>query len=299
MIAKRLAGLVVPVITPVDENDQVDVSAFRKVLKHLVDAGVHGIFVGGSAGEGPLLTAKAWRCMMETAHDAVAGKADLLGGVSDTSTARMVEKIEILKAVGFARFVVTPSFYLSVKTPQEHLRLFGRAKDSAGDMEMIAYNIPQCVGAPLAVETICEMAKRGWIRCCKESSGDKAYLTRLITEGKQVGLEVMVGDELSIPEGMQAGGKGIVPVCANFDPELFLCLYAAAKEGNSAEVQKLYQRMLEVRNILVVAGVSWLAGIKYSLSKLGMGNGKPVSPLEPTGQEQAAKIEELIRNDYA
>jgi len=299
MIEKRLAGLVVPVITPVDENDQVDVAAFRKVLKHLVAAGVHGIFVGGSAGEGPLLTAKAWRCMMETAHDEVAGKADLLGGVSDTSTARMVEKIEILKAIGFARFVVTPSFYLSVKTPQEHLRLFGRAKDVAGDMEMIAYNIPQCVGAPLAVETICEMARRGWVRCCKESSGDKAYLTRLITEGKQVGLEVMVGDELSIPEGMQAGGKGIVPVCANFDPKLFLCLYNAAVEGNAAEVQKRYQRMLDIRNILVVAGVSWLAGIKYSLSKLGMGNGKPVSPLEPTGKEQAAKIDELIRNNYA
>jgi len=296
---KPLAGVIVPVITPVDEWDRVDVKAFRKVLRRLIDAGVHGIFVGGSAGEGPLLSAPAWRCMMETACDEVGRQTALLGGVSDTSTARMVEKIEILRSIGFDRFVVTPSFYLSLKTPREHLRLFGRAREVGGDMEMIAYNIPQCVGSILAVETICEMAQRGWIRCCKESSGDLSYLKRLIAEGRQYNLDVLVGDELCIAEGLRAGGKGIVPVCANFDPGLFLRTVRAATEGNLAELQKLQQRIIDVRNVLVVAGPCWLAGIKYSLSSLGMGSGKPVSPLEPTPKEQVAKIDELIRKDYA
>ena len=56
----ELAGVVVPAITPVDDEDRVDEAAFRKGLRRLISAGVHAIFVGGSAGEGPLLTAYEW-----------------------------------------------------------------------------------------------------------------------------------------------------------------------------------------------------------------------------------------------
>ncbi len=51
-----LAGVVVPVITPVDGEDRVDEAAYRGVIRRLIDSGVHAIFAGGSAGEGPLLT---------------------------------------------------------------------------------------------------------------------------------------------------------------------------------------------------------------------------------------------------
>ena len=47
-------------------------------------------------------------------------------------------------------------------------------------MEMIGYNIPQVVGVAVAVETFCEAARRGWMRHCKESSGDLKYLSRLV-----------------------------------------------------------------------------------------------------------------------
>ena len=87
----------------------------------------------------------------------------------DTSARRVCEKIALLQQIGYRRFVLTPTFYIAVKAPSEHLRLFGQAKEAAGEMEMIAYNIPQCTGSALAVETMCEMVKRGWIRCCKES----------------------------------------------------------------------------------------------------------------------------------
>ena len=59
----ELAGVVVPAITPVDDEDRVDEAAFRKGLRRLVDAGVHAIFVGGSAGEGPLLADREWERM--------------------------------------------------------------------------------------------------------------------------------------------------------------------------------------------------------------------------------------------
>jgi len=225
----ELHGVVVPVITPVDDAGDVDEAAFRKVIRRLIDHRVHGIFVGGSAGEGPLLTAAQWHRMAEIAIGEVRADLPLLGGVMETSARRALEKIKALRDMGYRYLVLTPTFYIAVRTASEHLRLFGEAKEATADMELIAYNIPQCTGSSLAVDTVCEMARRGWIRCCKESSGDWEYLNGLLQRAPAVGLTVLAGDEKTAGEALLSGAGGIVPVCANYDPATFLRLYDAAR----------------------------------------------------------------------
>jgi 4-hydroxy-tetrahydrodipicolinate synthase len=92
----RIAGVIVPVITPVDEQDHVDEDAYRGLLRFLMGSGVHGIFVGGTAGEGPLLTLDEWERMAVIAFEECHGKVHLLGGTLDTSTRRVIEKAKIL-----------------------------------------------------------------------------------------------------------------------------------------------------------------------------------------------------------
>ena len=75
-----LHGVVVPAMTPIDEDENVDEAAFRRVIRGLVGAGVHGLFVGGSAGEGPLLATDQWRRMAETALDEVGDALPVLCG---------------------------------------------------------------------------------------------------------------------------------------------------------------------------------------------------------------------------
>ena len=295
----KLHGVVVPVITPVDANDNVDVAAFRKVLRRLLDAKVHAIFVGGSAGEGPLLTASAWQRMVEVAFEEVSGKAFLLGGAIDTSSRRACDKVKALRKIGYRHFVLTPSFYITVKTPSQHLRLYGEARDAAGDMEMIAYNIPSCTSSVLAVDTICDMARRGWVHYCKESSGDWAYLKELIERGGDLGLTVLAGDEPTSGKALLAGAKGIVPVCANYDPQSSLRLYEAGIRGDREEVARCMKRLESLRTALLLSGACWLTGIKYAVSQLGIGSGKPVSPLEPAEPKRKAIIKALIRKDRA
>jgi 4-hydroxy-tetrahydrodipicolinate synthase len=98
--ANVLHGVVVPVITPVDSTDRVDGPAFRKILHRLIAAGVHGIFVGGSAGEGPLLTDREWRRLIGIAMETVDGRVPLLGGAMDTSARRVCDKIRALRDAG-------------------------------------------------------------------------------------------------------------------------------------------------------------------------------------------------------
>jgi 4-hydroxy-tetrahydrodipicolinate synthase len=292
---QELSGVIVPVITPVDDDDRVDEGAFRKAVRRLINAGVHGIFVGGSAGEGPLLTAREWARMVEIACDENGGALPLLGGAIDTSTAKVKEKVQILAGLGYRHFVVTPTFYITLRTPDEYLRLFGQCLEAGCGMEMIAYNIPSCTHSEIPVEIMIEMARRGWIKHCKESSGNLAYFKRLVSEASQVGLRVLEGGEPHIAEGLLAGACGIVPVCANFEPPTYIAAYQAALRRELDALASLQERILLVRQSLLFAGPLWIAGIKYAMATLGIGSGRPVSPLQPLTAEQQQKVTEFTR----
>ena len=291
----ELAGVVVPVITPVDADERVDEAAFRKSIRRLIKAGVHAIFVGGSAGEGPLLVPHEWERLVTIAHDEVRGEVHLLGGAIDTSTRRVLDKLCILRDIGYPYCVITPTYYITLRAPDEYLRLFGECAEQKGDMQIVAYNIPSCVGSAIPVAALIEIARRGWVRYCKESSGDFAYFQRLVTEGAEVGLRVLQGEEPHIARGMLAGACGIVPVCANFEPRTYIAAYEAGLARDEAGLAPLQERILLVRQRLLFAGYLWVAGIKYAMGQLGYGSGRVVSPLEPLTAEQRAGIDAFIR----
>jgi 4-hydroxy-tetrahydrodipicolinate synthase len=291
----ELHGVIVPIITPVDGNDCVDEQAFRKLIRYLIAAEVNGIFVGGSAGEGPLLTNSQWQRMVEIAFDEAKDSVFLLVGVNDTSTKRVIEKIKLVEKIGYKHVVITPIYYMLTHSKDEHLRFFGECKEASPKMDVIAYNIPQNVRGEIAVETLCEMAQRKWIKYCKESSGKVEYFRKLVSEGAAAGLKVFEGDELTMVDGLRAGACGIVPVCANCEPKTFVEIYRAASSKDWDAVQKTHNRVLSLRDKLVVAGPFWLTGIKYGVSVLGIGAGKPVSPLPQLSKKQEKVIAEFIK----
>jgi 4-hydroxy-tetrahydrodipicolinate synthase len=289
-----LYGIIPPLITPTDAQDAVDEPALRRAINRLLQAGVHGLFVAGTAGEGPLLADRQWERLMEIAQDEVAGKAPLLAGVQDVSTRKVCDKIRRLVALGYRHCVVTPTFYIPTRTMSEHLRHFDACRGAAGDIEVIAYNIPQVVGTSLAVETVCELARRGWVRHCKESSGDLEFLRRLIEQGLDVGLRVLMGDERNSAAGLRAGAVGLVNLCSNLQPETYLQLYEAALRKDESAMERLQGKINHLLESVVLNGPCFVAGPKYMLSRLGIGRGTPVAPLEPVNERQARMIEAFL-----
>jgi len=287
----ELHGVIVPIITPVDSDDRVDESSFRKVIRHVINGGVHGLFVGGSAGEGPLFTEKEWIRVMEIALDENKNKVSLLGGVMDTSTKKVKEKMKLLKQIGYEFFVVSPTFYISLTTPEEHFRLFSECVDANSGMEMIPYNIPGNTHSQIPVEVFHECARRGWIRYCKDSSGDMEYFKGLLAGG----LKVLSGSEVDLAEKLRAGAVGAVNVCANYEPETFVRAYHASLKKDREELTKMQERVEFLRQSLCLGGPCWLSGIKYAMSTFGIGSGKPVSPLQPAPEKQRKIIDEITR----
>jgi len=293
MNSTELAGIIVPVITPVDDQDRVDEAAFRKQLRRLIKAGVHGVFVGGSAGEGPLLTFQEWERLVTIGFEECHGKIHLLGGTMDTSARRIIGRIKFLAQIGYQNFVVAPTFYITANLPSEHLRLFGECKEHGAGMNMIAYNIPSTTGSMIQCEVLVEMVRRGWISYCKDSSEDMDYFHRLVSEAVPLGLRVFLGTERKAFEALQSGAVGLVPTCANFEPSTFLSAYAA--RGNKEELARLQIRITELVENLLLAPRLWLAGMKYAVSTLGIGSGRPVSPFEPLNDEERQRIDTFLK----
>ncbi len=294
MKTTELCGVIVPVVTPIDDQDRVDEAAYRKLLRRLAGAGVQGIFAGGSAGEGPLLVWKEWERMAAIAFEECDDKIHLLGGVMDTSTRRVIERIKTLAQIGYKTFVVSPTFYTGSKLAEEHLRLFGECKEHSEGMEMIVYNIPACTGSTIPIEALCEMTRRGWIRYCKESSEDMKYFGRLAREGGPLGLRLLLGSESKAAEGFTLGAWGIVPVCANVDPATFLEAYEMRHDRE--KLGQLQERINLLVENLPLAGRMWLSATKYALYKTGVGNGRPVSPLEPLNADEQRRVDLFLQD---
>ncbi len=291
---QSLHGVVVPIITPTDAQERVDEQALRSLIRRLIAAGVHGIFAGGTTGEGPLLTFAEWQRMAEISFDECGSGASLVTGVMDTSASRVIERVRLLRRIGCRCFVLTPSFYIAAKTASEQLRLFSAARDAAGDMEMVAYNIPQCAGVALDVGMVCDMARKGWIRYCKESSGDLAYFRDLVKRGKEAGLSVLAGDEVTMVEELKAGAAGIVPGAGNIAPALHVQLWDASTRADWDAVSRLFAQIKPIRAPLVGGPASWVSGFKYAASLMGIGTGKALVPLEPMAPDQAAEIKRVL-----
>jgi 4-hydroxy-tetrahydrodipicolinate synthase len=289
MSNSRITGVVVPVVTPVDTQDHVDEDAYRGLLGFLMRSGVHGIFVGGTAGEGPLFTLDEWERMAVIAFEECHGKVQLLGGAIDTSTRRVIEKAKILASIGYENYVVLPTFYLKIKLPDEHLRLFGECKEAVSDLNMVAYNLPAIAGSSIPVEVMCEMTRRGWITCCKDSSEDTGYFDRLLAEAGPLGLGVLVGSEVHAAQALLNGAQGIVPVSANFEPATYVAAYEARRDAD--KMKQIEERIVSLVHNVLLQPRSWLSAAKYASAGLGLGSGRPMSPTEPLNEAERQQVD--------
>lgn len=288
-----IEGLVVPLLTPVDANERVDEPALRAQIRHCIQGGVNGIFVGGSAGMGPLLTDDQWVRLMEIARDEVDDSFPLLGGAMATSTGRAIERIKILEETGFKHVVVTPTFYITPTRHEEFMAHFDGCRQ-ATDMNLIVYNIPSCIGAEIPVRAIVEMVQKGWTRTIKESSADREYFSEVLRSTADFGATVLQGQETDIAWGLSRGAKGFVPTCANCAPGPFVDLWRAHQAGDEAQRSEAQERVNAVREGLILGDKNWIAGLMYGLKTLGIARGNAVRPIAEISDEEKKNVEAAL-----
>ncbi|MFQ5730809.1 MAG: dihydrodipicolinate synthase family protein [Planctomycetaceae bacterium] len=239
----RFVGIIPPLITPLRDDGELDVESAERLYAFHLNAGVQGLFLFGSSGEGPRLTQPQRTAALKAAAKVVAGRVPILVGAIAAGTAAVVEQGAIARDLGADALVVCPPYYFPPS--QDEISEHFRHVQAAVGLPVVAYDIPVFVGTKIAMETLLPLARDGVIVGVKDSSGDVAGFRRLLQKRPR-GFRVHTGSELLVDVALSLGADGAVPGLANVDPRAFVELYEHWQAGRRDEALEIQRRLVRL-----------------------------------------------------
>ena len=276
-----LRGIIPPLITPLHSDSSLDLKSLEKVLSHIINGGVHGVFILGTTGECSSLSYAVKNQLIEATCKFVAGQIPVLVGITDCAVQESLNLANLAKSSGADAVVAAPPFYMNIGQ-EELCTYFQRLADEI-PLPLFLYNMPSHTKIAIEQETVLELAKHPNIIGLKDSSGNGVYFQSLLNSlASQVDFTLTVGPEEMLVETVLMGGHGAVAGGANLFPSLYVKLYQAALDKDFEQIH-LYQKVvMEVSSKLYGHGnckSSYLRGVKATCEFLGLSQGYLASPL--------------------
>ena len=277
-------GVIPPVVTPLAADGTVDTASLERLVGHLLDGGVTGLFALGSSSETAYLTPAQQETVLETVIGTVAGQVPVLAGAIDTATGRVIELARAAEKAGASAIVATAPFY--TRTHVSELAPHFRAVADAVRLPLFAYDIPVCVHTKLDQATVLSLASEGVLAGVKDSSGDDAGFRQIVLDSRETpGFAALTGHEVVVDGMLLAGADGVVPGLGNVDPHGYVRLWEAARRGDwpaaRAEQDRLARlfRLVDAVEPGTASGTTGgLGGFKTALFLRGLIDTPVVSP---------------------
>ncbi len=295
-LPKPLRGVIPPMVTPLSKPDTLDERGVEKLVEHILEGGVHGLFVLGTTGEAPGLAHPVRHALVRQVCAQVSGRVPVLVGITDTSMTETFHLATTAAEAGATALVAAPPFYFPNGQPElveyfEHLA-------PALPLPLFLYNMPTHTKTFLEVGTVRRLMAQETIAGIKDSSGDMSYFHELLRlRAERPGWAVLAGPETLLAESVLLGGDGGVCGGANLDPQLFVRLFEAADCGNLPTVRELHARVMEMACTLYRIGrhgSSFIKSVKCSLSELGICNDFMSEPMHRFREPERALVRETL-----
>ncbi|MFQ6043761.1 MAG: dihydrodipicolinate synthase family protein [Candidatus Poribacteria bacterium] len=289
-MSQKLMGIIPPMTTPFDKNEDIDTNAFREEVRYLIDAGVHGIAVGGSTGEGHTLTTEEIRCLTEIALEESAGRIPVITGIIVDSTKQAIERGRVVADLPVAALQITPVHYLFAPDDEAMYRHFAAIADAV-ELPILIYNvIPWSYCSPqLLVRIIDEIEL---VIGVKQSAGDMHALAELLLLLQGRGLVMAAVDDLLYP-CFTLGCHGSIAAILTAVPELCVSLWDAVKDNRHDDALNLHNRLLRIWN--AIAGSNLPACVKCAMNLQGRPGGNIRAPMPAASPAQESAIRTALQ----
>ena len=284
-------GIVPPMVTPFDENEALDEAALQADVEYLIsEAGVHGLAVGGSTGEGHTLTTDELRRAVGTAVEAAANRVPVIAGIIVDSTKQAIERSRALADLNVAALQVTPVHYLFRPTDEALLRHFATIAEAV-NIPIIIYNVvPWVYCSPQLLTRIIDEVPG--VIGVKQSAGDLKMLADLLLLCSDRGRIMSAVDALMYPS-FALGAHGAIAAILTAVPTLCVQLWDAVQAGDHAQALQLHQRLLPVWNAIMDDNLP--ANVKYAMRWQGRDGGIPRAPMPSSSATQQANIQNSLQ----
>lgn len=286
-----IKGIIPPLITPFANDDCIDEQAHRAEVRHMIDrAGVHGLAVCGSTGEGHTLSTEETRQITAWTTEEVQGRIPVITGIIADSTHAAVERAKAVADLGVTALQVTPVHYVFRPDDDSMLHFFSTVAEKSG-LPVIIYNVvPSSYLLPRLLVRILKQVD-GVIGVKQSASDMKALADLLILIG-EAGIENRVRilsavDALLYPS-FQLGSHGAVAAILTAAPEWCVELWDAVHGGDHTRALRLHSDLLRLWNAIDAPNLP--ANVRTAMAVRGRSGGRPRSPMPDSSPEQRIRI---------
>ena len=277
-------------VTPFDENLEVDYAKAAQLAQFLLAHGNDGIVVNGTTGESPTLSDEEKIKLFRTVKEAVGDKGTVIAGCGSNNTRHSIELTKEAEKCGVDAIMLVAPYYN--KPSQEGLYQHFKAIAESTSLPIILYNIPGRCGINIFPETVVRLANDVKnIVAVKEASGILDQVSRLRAMCPNNFAIYSGDDSLTLPI-LAVGGAGVISVVAHVVGDDMRQMVDAYFAGNVAAAQKLHVKLYDVFKTMFIT--SNPVPIKYALKRLSMDMGGVRLPLYEANEAQKAKIDECL-----
>ena len=282
--------LLTAMVTPFDDQGEVDYAQARRLAQALLDSGSGGVVVSGTTGEAPTLTHDEKLRLFAEVKDAVDGRGVVIAGTGTYATAESIELSKEAAQRGVDGLLLTVPYYN--RPTQEGLYRHFEAIARSTSLPCIMYNIPGRTGTNMTAETTLRLSRVPNIVGVKEASGNLDQIARIV-DGAPEGFRVWSGNDGDTLLILAVGGYGVICVLSHLTGLQMKQLIESYLAGRVDEAAKLHRRLLTLNNALMTLASNPIP-IKYALNQIGFRVGPPrlplVEPDEATGDKIMAEV---------
>ncbi|MEK8130172.1 4-hydroxy-tetrahydrodipicolinate synthase [Paenibacillus filicis] len=285
--------LITAMVTPFDEQLQVDWAQFDKLLDYLIDEQQSdSLVVCGTTGESPTVNDEEKLRLFEAAVKHVEGRAKIIAGTGSNNTAHSIHLSQEAEKLGVDALLLVAPYYS--KPSQEGLYQHFKAIAESVSIPVILYNVPGRTGVNIDPDTTIRLSQIPNIVATKDCA-DTDQLTQIVA-GAAPGFLVYSGDDTTALPALAVGGHGIISVASHVIGKEMKSMINSYLQGNVKEAAEWHGKLLPVFRGLFFCPhrVPNPAPVKHALNLRGVQVGGVRLPLVNVTEQEGQFIASLL-----
>ena len=289
---KKRAGIVVPMVTPFTPTGDLDEAAARRIVDHILEADVGGVFLLGTTGEDASMSLEMRTRLVATVTEHVGGRATTYAGISHNSLASSVKAAEAYTRLGVDTLVARLPTYYALTDEEQHAYFLALLERIPGPLML--YNITSTTHMTIPIRVIEALSQHSQVVGIKDSDRDLPRLEELVRRlGGRPDFSLLCGVTAWSVRALALGADGCVPSTANLVPEACQRLYERFCQGDLAAAEACQRELDELGGILRAGqtlGQS-IGSLKAAMGALGLCGPTVLPPLTTPSlsQQEAAR----------
>jgi len=242
---KHFRGLHTALVTPFNDQQEIDREAYKKHLRYQIEGGVNGLVISGTTGESPTLSDEEFTYLIETAVEEAGDDCVVIAGSGANDTRKSVKKSILAEEVGADGLLIVAPYYN--KPVQRGIKKHYTEIADAVDIPLIVYNVPGRTSINIEPDTIAELAAHPNIVAVKEASGDIGQVMDIISKVPD-DFSVLSGDDSMTLPLIAGGGDGLISVASNEAPELMKQYVWHCLNDEMVSAREFHYKLLPLMN---------------------------------------------------